>query len=106
MANIRMFFDGTPNPNKGARFTGWFAEDEKGERKCGGGIFAISVGPLNHGNQPVMYGNDGLYTFFPVGCIPRYLFFEAEFRGDVNGTYGTIPGEAGKTSFLLDYKVQ
>lgn len=85
-----------PNPNSGVDFDVGFSQDGK--------TIYFRVGGAVLGFDPSGSRDVGERHVYPLGQIPKYLVVEASYSGDVNGTYGTFPGEEGKTSFLLDYK--
>ena len=87
--------DALPNPYTAAGFDAHFSQD------------GITIGQVI---RSVSIRGGGTETLAnpdypaPFNERPMYLIIKASYRGDVNGTYGTFPGESGATNFLLDYR--
>ena len=95
---IVLGLDTLPNPNSGALLEVWFSDDSVNLTRH---VWGQLVYEGTSVDSAVGMGNSFLVF---SGSKPQYLVVKGSFRGDVNGSFGTFPGESGTTSFVLDYK--
>lgn len=90
--------DPLPNPHAGPRFQVWLGQTENDTSRP---FWDCSAGA----DRPCLIGNDPS-IWYPLNVVPKFLVIRGSYNGDFNGTYGSFPGEAGASSFLLDYQAK
>jgi len=92
--SLEIGFDVLPNPNTGTLFDIGFSHDGQNMVHRFTGAFVKNGSSVSTDPRIIWAFQDKF----------RYIVAQASFWGDVNGSYGTFPGESGIVKILFDYK--